>query len=59
MDQKERDKKAAIWVEELSKENPEVPVYLLQTMVETYLLAPKETEEIIYRHVEANKNVVS
>jgi hypothetical protein len=59
MDQKERDKKAAIWVEQLSKENPEVPLYMLQTMVDTYLLCPQETERIIYKHVESNKNVVN
>jgi len=59
MDQKERDKKAAIWVEQLAKENPEVPLYMLQTMVDTYLLSPTETERIIYSHMERNKNVVS
>lgn len=59
MEQRERDKKAAIWIEELSKENPEVPIYMLQTMVDTYLLSPKETERIIYSHSERNKNVNS
>jgi len=59
MDQKERDKKAASWVEQLAKENPEVPLYMLQTMVDTYLLSPIETERIIYSHNERNKNVVS
>lgn len=57
MDQKELDKKAAVWVEQLAKENPEVPIYMLQTMVDTYLLNPTETEKIIYG--QNNKNVVS
>jgi len=57
MDQKELDKKAALWVEQLAKENPEVPLYMLQTMVDTYLLNPTETEKIIYG--ENYKNVVN
>lgn len=40
-------KVAAAWVDELAKDNPETPRYLLETMVETYILNPVEAEKII------------
>lgn len=46
MDDKQR-KQAAAWVDELCKENPETPRYLLETMVETYILNPVDAEKII------------
>jgi len=50
---KERIK--SVWRDILVAENPEVPIYMLDMMIETYLLAPKETEELIMRH--HNNNV--
>lgn len=43
-------KVAAAWADELCKENPEVPRYFLETMIETYILNPKGAEEIILSH---------
>ena len=56
----DKDKIRAVWLDVLVKENPEVPVYLLDTMIETYLINPEETEKIIYKHLaDENKNVVN
>lgn len=49
MDEK-KEKLKAVWRDLLAAENPEVPVYFIDTLVETYLLAPKETEKIIMDH---------
>jgi hypothetical protein len=45
-----KEKLRVVWRDLLSAENPEVPVYLIDTLVETYLLAPKDTEKIIMEH---------
>lgn len=49
MDEK-KEKLRVLWRDLLAAENPEVPVYFIDTLVETYLLAPKETEKIIMEH---------
>jgi hypothetical protein len=51
----QKEKIKSVWRDILAKENPEVPMYMLDMLCETYLLAPKETEELIQR--EMNKNV--
>ena len=56
----ENDKRRVVWRDQLIQENPEVPVYLIETMIDTYLINPQETEKIIYRHLgDENKNVVN
>jgi hypothetical protein len=56
----DKDKRRVVWRDQLIQENPDVPIYLLETMIDTYLLAPEETEKIIYKHLEVeNKNVVN
>jgi len=56
----DNDKRRVVWRDQLIQENPEVPVYLIETMIDTYLFNPQETEKIIYRHLgDENKNVVN
>lgn len=56
----DNDKRRVVWRDQLIEENPEVPVYLLETMIDTYLMNPEDTEKIIYRHLgDENKNVVN
>lgn len=56
----DNDKRRVVWRDQLIQENPEVPVYLLETMIDTYLMNPEETAKIIYRHLDdENKNVVN
>lgn len=46
----DQKKKAALWVDELVKDNPDANRYMLEMMVETYILNPTETERVIYSH---------
>jgi hypothetical protein len=56
----DNDKRRVVWRDQLIQDNPDVPIYLLETMIETYLMAPEETEKIIYKHLGVeNKNVVN
>jgi len=56
----DNDKRRVVWRDQLIQENPEVPIYLIETMIDTYLMAPEDTEKIIYRHLgDENKNVVN
>tara|TARA_R110000868_G_scaffold187824_1_gene430532 strand:- start:533 stop:763 length:231 start_codon:yes stop_codon:yes gene_type:complete len=41
------DPRRAVWLHQLKQENPDVPDYFLDIMIETYLLNPNQTEKII------------
>jgi hypothetical protein len=43
------DPRRAVWLNQLKEENPDVPDYFLDIMIETYLLNPNQTEKIIMR----------
>ena len=41
------DPRRSVWLKQLKEENPDVPDYFLDMMIETYLLNPNQTEKII------------
>lgn len=41
------DPRRSVWLKQLKEENPDVPDYFLDMMIETYLLNPHQVEKII------------